>query len=220
VVRGLILWNVVVSDILNVKKREETGTLRMRRLRASGFVPAVLYGEGKESVSLAVQASELNAAIRHGSHILELKGDLSENALLKAVQWDPVSNDVLHLDLARFDAKADVEVDIKIELRGDSPGTKNGGIVKHMLHEVTVACLASELPDALEVSINHLELNDVIHVSDMEVPDGVRVLAEADEIVVTCVEPTVVQDEEAEDAGAAEPEVIGRKPDEEEGGDS
>ena len=140
----------------------------MRRLRSSGKIPAVLYGHGKESVSLAINGRDVDAMMRHGSRIVELTGDLSESALLKEVQWNPVGSDVLHLDLARIDATELVEVALPVEIKGDAPGTKSGGILQQALHELQIRCPANELPEKLEVSVNHLELGQTISASDVE----------------------------------------------------
>ena len=202
----------IVTDVLNVKKREETGTARMRRLRAAGMVPAVLYGQGTESQSLVLNAREVDAAIRHGSHVVELKGDLNASAILKAVQWDPVGNDVLHLDLTRFDADEKVEVNMTVELRGEAPGAKANGILKHHLHELSIACLATNMPDSIEVNINELDVNQSITVGELQLPEGVSIVGcEDSDIVVSCNEPAGASDsDEPADFSAAEPEVIGR----------
>ncbi len=208
-----------VSDTLNVKKRDETGTLRMRRLRKTGFIPAVLYGRGGDSVSLTVPISDVNAAIRHGSRVVDLAGDVSESALIKHVQWDQLGSDVLHLDLTRIDASVDIEIELKVEVRGVAPGTKQGGTVQQMVHQMKVACPPAAVPESLEVNINGLELDQSITADQLELPEGVKLLGETDELViVTCVEVAAVESEEPADFSAS-PEVIGRSGEDEESGD-
>ncbi len=207
-----------MTDILNCEKREFTGTLRNRRLRKAGSTPAILYGRG-ESVSLSIPTKDIDAVMRHGSQIVELKGGLNESAMIKEVQWDPFGMDVLHLDLTRIDAGEAVQLTLQVELVGVAPGTRTGGMVKHVLHEVEVECPASDVPDKLELRINDLELDGVLKASDIPLPGKAVLITDPDEMVVQCVE--VVEQAEAEgeeaEAGAAEPEVIGRKADDEEG---
>ena len=201
-----------MADILNCEKRETTGTLRMRRLRQSGLIPAMLYGKG-DNESLQIPSKDISAAIRHGSQIVELKGCCNESALIKEVQWDAFGVDVLHVDLTRIDASEAVELTLSVELVGVAPGTKTGGMVKQMLHSVDVSIPATNVPEKLEVKINDLELNGVIKASEISLPEGATLITPADDVVVQCVE-TSAQEEETEPSDTpAEPEVIGRKAD-------
>ncbi len=211
-----------MSDVIEVKKRDETGTLRMRRLRSSGRVPAVVYGQGKDSVSVSIATRDVEKMIRSGRHIVELGGDVTEDALVKEVQWDAFGSHVLHLDFARIDAGQSVEVALTVELRGVAPGTRSGGVVKHMLHELIVKCPANKMPEQLEVNINELELDQVITAGEIALPDAAELLVDGSEIVVTCVTPSAETetDEDGGVSGMAEPEVIGRKADDDDGDDS
>lgn len=204
-----------MTDTLNVKRRDETGTLRMRRMRKAGHIPAILYGHGEDSISLTLLANEVNAMIRHGSHIVQLTGDLKESALVKQIQWDQLGSDVMHLDLSRIDAKEEVEVAINIELRGLAPGTKQGGILNQSLHEVTIACAADILPEQLEINVNELEVNETITASQITLPAGAKLVTPGDEIVVTCAEPKAEEETEEPADFTAEPEVIGGAKDDE-----
>ncbi len=212
-----------MSDgVYEVKKREETGTLRMRRLRKSGRIPGVIYGEedGVSNVSLDVR--EVDRMIRAGRQFVTLSGDFAKSALIKDVQWDAFGSQVLHVDFAVVDASEAVEVELTIELRGVAPGTKQGGVVKQLMHELAIRCPADKLPENFEVNINELGLDQSILVSQIELPSVAELISEADGVVVTCVAQVEVDEDEGADSDApAEPEVIGRKADDEEGdGDS
>jgi len=211
-----------MSDVFKVSIREQIGTLRARRARAAGKIPAVLYGHGKENVLLAVNAGELDLAIRHGSQLIDLQGDLNESALIKDVQWDAMGMSVLHLDLTRVDKSERVEVSVPVELHGFAPGVQNGGVVETAVHELEISTPVTKIPSAIEVNINALELDQTITVADLEIDSEIKVLAEPDMVVVSCHEPTIVEEpvegEEGE-AGAAEPEVITRAEEGEEGSD-
>jgi large subunit ribosomal protein L25 len=203
---------------LTVQLRDGGGKRVNRRLRGSGQIPAVLYGHQQGSKSLTLSAEELNAAIRHGNRFVALEGGVSENAFIKDVQWNTWGTEVLHVDFARVSAHEKVRVTVAVELRGAAPGTKDGGVVKLALHTIELECEAAFVPEKIVVNINHLELNKVLHVSDLELPKGVIALTDAVTAVVSCVEPVEVPEEGETPAaeGAAEPEVIGRKKTEDE----
>lgn len=210
-----------MAEVLNCEKRDFTGTLRNRRLRASGKTPAVLYGRG-DNESLSIETRDVSSAIRHGSRIVELKGVVNESALIKEVQWDAFGVDVLHVDLTRIDATEAVELTLKVALVGVAPGTRSGGIVKHLLQAIDVKIPASSVPEKLELRINDLELNGSISASDVPLPEGTTLLTDPDAVVVQCAVSAVEEEstEEADPDAPAEPEVIGRKTeDEEEGAD-
>ena len=209
-----------MADQLNVTKREARGSLRMKRLRQNHKTPAVLYGHGQENVSLAVETRDLEAAIRHGSQMVDLAGELSESALIKEVQWDELGSHIMHVDLTRVSKGELVEVEVSVELRGEAPGARQGGIVNHLVHEVSMKCPADKIPEKLEVLINELEIGDSIVAGDLKLPEKAELLTPHEEVVVACEEAQVEEPEETTEEGAAEPEVIGRKDDEESEEDS
>lgn len=206
---------MVEIHTLAVKLRDEHGKRANRRLRNSGRVPAVLYGHKQDAKSLTLLAEELDAAVRNGNRFVALSGGVSENAFIKDVVWNTWGTEILHVDFARVSADEKVSVTVAVELRGESPGTKDGGVVKHTLHTIELECEAAAVPDKIVVNINHLEFGQILHVSDLEFPKGVTALTDASVPVVSCAAPVEVSDEEAA-AGEEEPEVIGRKKAEEE----
>jgi len=121
---------------------------------------------------------------------------------------------VLHVDLTRVSEHEKIKVTVPLELRGESPGTKDGGVVKQQLHEIELECEASAVPEKIDVNINHLELGQLIHVADLHIPDGSTALTESTLLVVSCTEAVEVSEEETAGEGA-EPEVIGRKKEDE-----
>lgn len=191
----------------------------MRRLRQAGFTPAVLYVEGgKDSVALSIPTKQIDAAVRHGSHIVKLEGKVNADALIKDVQWDMLGRGVIHVDLTSIDLTEAITVSLSVELVGDAPGTKMGGVVKQLIKHLEIECPANALPDKIEVRINDLELDQTITVADLVLPEGAKAIAEPTDGIVQCAEPTAVAEEDdAAEAGAAEPEVIGRKADDEAG---
>jgi len=196
---------------LNVELREAHGKRINRRLRAIGKVPAVLYGHKEKNVSLSIPVEMLGSAIRRGHRFVQLTGAVREKALIKECQWDTWGKEVLHVDLTRVSEHEKIRVFVSLELRGEAPGTKEGGVVKHQLHEIELECEASAVPEKIEVNINHLELGRAIHVSDLSLPVGSTALTDATLLVVSCSEVVEAAEEETAAIDGSEPEVIGRK---------
>ncbi len=191
-----------MAESLTVEKRATRGKRHAKRLRVAGSIPATLYGHGEEPVSLSVPHEAFLAAVRHGSRLLELKGAVNESALIRELQWDTYGTDVLHIDFARVSADEKVEVTVPVELRGQAAGARAGGVIQHMIHSVEIECLATAIPDKLLVKINNLEIHGTILVGQIELPAGVKLLSDSDEIVVQCLEP--VAEEDAAEAAVGE----------------
>jgi large subunit ribosomal protein L25 len=204
----------VSAEALKVEKREETGTLRMRRMRQAGMVPAVLYGHGQECLNLKVDQRHVRKMVDHGHYIVALSGAVSETAMIKEVQWDAFGSRILHLDLARVDATEKVEATLPLNVKGEAPGSNMGGIVTQVGHEIKIMCPANVLPDFLEVSIDELQLDGSITVADVAIPAGAEYVTDAAETLITCAAPRGAKTDDGEDA-ATEPEVIGKGPGEE-----
>ncbi len=204
-----------MSEVLQVEKRDWTGKRRVRRQRAQGRIPAVLYGHGEEVVHLSAAESDLAAVLRHGSHLVDLDGAVKESALIKDIQWDTYGMEVLHVDLTRVSADERIVLTVAVELRGVAPGLKQGGVVDQLLHEIEIECPAVSIPSSLEANVNHLELDQTITAGDLELPAGATLTGDASQAVVQCSEPAAEVEVEEGEPGAAEPEVIGAKKDDE-----
>lgn len=203
-----------MRESLQVTVRKQLGSRQTRKLRASGQIPAILYGHKEENVALQVPTDQVFAVVRHGGRLVDLKGDVTETALIRQVQWDAYGVEVLHLDLSRVSAGETVEITLPIELKGEAPGAKEGGVIEHVKHEARIRCPVLSIPEKLFISVNGLHKDQALTLGQVMLPEGAALLTDADEIVVHCVPPA--SDEEA--AGPAEPgepEVIGRKKGEE-----
>lgn len=201
-----------MADVLNTSLRENMGKRESRRLRAKGEIPAELYGHGQPNTHLSLAAVEVRAAVKHGAHLIELKGAVSESALIKEVQWDAFGHEVLHIDLARVSAEETVEVTLHVEIRGTAPGTKSGGVLQHVLHDVKIMCPAGLIPDKLEAKVGALEVGGHLTAGELELPKGASLITPADQVIVHCVVPQAQDELAAEATGEAiEPELI-RKP--------
>jgi large subunit ribosomal protein L25 len=206
----------LMRDSLTVSVRTELGKLPVRRLRNRGNVPAILYGHGEANVNLAVPSEQVALAVRHGSRLVDLNGAVNETVLVRQVQWDAFGVHVLHLDFSRISADESVDIVLPIELRGTAIGTKEGGVVEHIKHELRIRCPALRIPEKLEVNVSGLHLDQSVTSGQVQLPEGALLLTDADEIVVHCIQPKV-EDELAAAAEPGEPEVIGRKKEEAEG---
>jgi large subunit ribosomal protein L25 len=205
-----------MAEQMVVELRDQRGKLDNRRLRRSGKIPAVLYGHGQENVCLSLTAEALSVALRHGSRLVDLTGALTESAFIREMQWDTWGTHVLHIDFTRIRADEVVEVTLTIELRGEAPGVRAGGVVNQLIHDVEISCPAGSIPEKLRVNINHLKLDETIALSAIQLPEGAKMLVEdMDAIVVECVVPQELPEEGAAEAVAGEPEVIGAKKEEE-----
>jgi large subunit ribosomal protein L25 len=202
-----------MAELLNVQPRGTLGKRNNRRLRASGSIPAVLYGHGEQTVCLAVPAHDLEAAVRHGSRVVTLSGAVNEQAFIRELQWDTWGMNVLHVDFTRISAHERVEVEVALELRGEAPGLKVGGVLEQLLHEIELECEATEIPEKLSVNVNSLKLDGSITAGQLELPRTATIRCPPETVIVQCVAPAVVPEEEVavEEAAEVEPEVIGRK---------
>ncbi len=205
-----------MAEQLAVELRNQVGKHINRHLREAGRIPAVLYGHGKETVSLSVCSEALETAMRHGSRLVDLTGGVSESALIRELQWNTWGDHVLHVDFARISADEVVEVTLPFDLRGEAPGVREGGVVELLVHEIDVACPAGAIPDKLHIKINNLKLDETISLAQIPLPQGAKFLTDdLEQIIVQCVVPAEAPEEEAGEALAGEPEVIGAKKDEE-----
>src|SRR5947209_3945055 len=163
--------------------RSTRGSQKARQMRRKGLVPAVVYGHKEETVSISLPAEELEKAIRHGVRVVDLKtGGTVQKALIKEVQWDHLGKELLHVDFARVAADERVVVTVPIELRGIAPGVGAGGVLDQPIHTLSVECLAISLPESIRVNVNELQLGGSIHVRDLHLPEGVKVMADPDAI--------------------------------------
>ncbi len=198
---------------LNVAVRHKTGKEIARKLRNQGLIPAIIYGPGSEPVPLAVKANELKRVLYRyrGEQILfnltlEDNGSTTQKmALVKELQYHPVTDEILHVDFYEISMEREVEVEVPIELVGKAKGVEAGGHLQQLLHTMTVACLPGAIPDKIQVDVSGLEVGDVLHVRDLTPPEGVRYLDNPDEPVVTILAPE--ETEEVAEEGAEEAEA-------------
>jgi len=204
-----------MAEVLSVKVRDGRGKREAKRLRRGGAIPAILYGHGEKNVALSVPSEEFAAAVRHGSRVVELKGAVAEKALIRDLQWDTFGTEVVHVDFARVSEHERVEVKVKLELKGQAQGAKDGGVIEQLVHDLEIECEALSIPEKIDVNIKDLKIGDSLTAGEVALPAGATLISDADLLVVHCVEPMAEGEGEAAEAAAAEPEIIGRKAEEE-----
>jgi large subunit ribosomal protein L25 len=193
--------------------RSEQGSSASRRLRRAGRVPAVVYGVGTQAASIELDHNSIYHALRkeefHSSILdLDVAGTV-EKVLLRAVQWHPYKQQVLHVDFQRVNEKQSIHVKVPLHFINaeTSPAVKVGGaIINHVMNELDINVLPADLPQFIEVDLAALELGQSIHLSELKLPKGVTLPNhgnEEDPAVVTALAPLVTAEDAADDAAAA-----------------
>jgi large subunit ribosomal protein L25 len=205
--------------VMKARHREQFGSRKMRKLRAGGEVPAIIYGHGDEPEPITVSEHDVALAILHGERLLELKlGRKSQHALIKEIQWDTFGQEVLHMDLARVRLDERVEVAVPVTLHGTPVGvSEDGGTLQQYAAEVNIECLVTAIPDDVSVTVNDMGVGDTLHAGDLDLPEGAKLLDDAETAIcsVTYIAEEEPAAEEVEGAeAAAEPEVIGEQAEE------
>jgi large subunit ribosomal protein L25 len=195
---------------LVAETREGTGKGAARKLRAAGRVPAILYGHGMDPVALSVDSRELFHLLHTGAGanvLVDLVVDGTEHlALPRDVQRDHIRGRFVHVDFLAVRRDEKIHVTIPLRIVGESPGVKAGGVLEHHLWELNVECLATDVPEAIDVDISGLEIGSGVRVSDLKVRSGVTILTSPEDSVVAVTQPQVAVEEE-EAAEAVEGEV-------------
>ena len=211
---------------LIVTSRDEKGTANVRRLRRTGLIPGVIYGDGGKAREVSLPQHEFKQMLHHhaGEQMMvaiEFDGK-NESVLLKEVQHAPLSGDILHVDFQEVSLTKKLKVQISIELIGEPEGVKTeGGVLDHTLYSVEVECLPSDILEKIEVDVSSLKMGDVMTVKDIELDASkYEILLDDDVAVASVLAPRVVvegENDEGEEgaAGASnEPEVITEKKEE------
>ena len=201
-----------VTVSLATEPRIGTGSRVAQKLRKAGRIPAVIYGHKEAVVPVTVDAKELHRAIvlQH-ARVLDLKvGDKTETVLIRELQWDHLGSEMVHVDFARVSKDEKVRVTVPVKLK-NAPKSMGGGVLDQPFHQVHIECLAIAIPDSITIDITNLTMGQPIHVSDLALPEGVKVLESQESVVVQLKMPGVeaaVAPVIPVDAAGTGPEVI------------
>ncbi len=187
--------------VLNARERKDQKAHQTKELRNQGHVPGVLYGKKVKSTPVSVEAVAFLKTFRdvgqNGLFDLQLENGGKHHVMVQEVQIDPLNNQYMHVDFFEVDMNVERDVNVPVHLEGDAPGAKEGGIVNHLLYEITVNCLPADIPETITVDISSLNIGDSLSVSDIRANVPVTIVNEDDETVVTVTPPTVAEDLDA-----------------------
>ena len=197
---------------LEVSVREERGSAAARRMRKEGLIPGVVYGGGGEPTAISVAERELRKALTsdHGLNaILDVKvNGETRPVILKEFQRDPISSRVTHVDLVVVRLDRAIQTAVSIEIVGDSPGAKEGGVLQQVAREVLVEALPMEVPDRIEADISALGIGDSLRLGDLAELEGVRFVDDPETVIATVTVPTRVEEPEVEAEEGEEGEAL------------
>ncbi len=208
---------------LNIESRKAAGSRAAARLRKQGMLPAIVYGHGQDPTPIALNYRDVAQYLEHGLHVVNLQdGANVQPCQFKDAQYDHLGVSLIHVDLMRVDLNERVNVTVPIEFRGTPKGVAEGGIFRHEITEIEIECIVANIPESIRVDVSGLGLNDVLHVSDIKLAEGMSHTMDDDAVVAMVRLPSAVVEmtAAAPTEGPAEPEVIGKGKTEEPGEDA
>lgn len=192
-----------MSEQLIAKPRTKLGSRPSKYLRMQGQIPCSLQGENQANLDLSVDAAEFARARRHHTHLFDLKveGGKSEPAMVRELQYDAMGDHIIHVEFLRVVLGQRTETEVELEFTGHP----QGGVLNHLITQVTISCLPSEIPDSIVVPVGHLEVGDSLHISDIQLPKGAEHVLDAEDVVAT-VNVVRADSEESGEEGEGEGE--------------
>ena len=200
---------------LKVEERTEFGSRSSRRLRRSGFVPGIVYGGGKDARHFQVAERDARNVLTHGGALIDVELDGSSTpVVVKEQQRHPVRGSLVHLDLLEVKLDEAIESDVPIELLGteDAPGVKEGGVLEHVTHQITVSALPTEIPESIPADVSGMEIGDTLQLAAIAAPEGAEFAlgegVDPEEVTIATLSPPRVE-EEPEPELEEEAELVG-----------
>lgn len=198
--------------ILNAVKRTPTSKGYLHSIRREGKVPGVFYIKNREPISVEVLEKEINPLVfTSDTHIVSLNVDGKEisECIIKDIQFDPVTDRVIHFDLLGIVKGEKIELEVPIQFTGSPIGVREGGILQMFHHKLKVLCVPDSIPSNIEIKIADLSVGMSVHVKDLDLPD-LEILNSKESIIVSVTAPRVVKETEAETTEVVQPEVIAK----------
>lgn len=197
---------------LAAKVRKTISKAARSQTRQAGNVPGVYYAKNVDPIAVEVFENSINPLVFTAeTHLISLQLDngQSYDCVIKDVQFDPVTDRIVHFDLLGLSATQTIELEIPVALHGSAVGVKDGGMLQQVLHKLHIECLPQDIPQHIEVDITNLKMGASIHVGDLKV-EGINFLSPKDSVVVTVMAPRAEKAADALAEGPAEPEVIAK----------
>ncbi|HEX2261024.1 MAG TPA: 50S ribosomal protein L25 [Candidatus Binatia bacterium] len=211
---------------IQVEMREVGSKRQARRIRRDGKIPGVLYGPKTAPVPLELNKKEFSNRVAglEGSHLVRLKSGSTaladKVALVKEMQYHPITGEVVHTDLYEVDLTARIQVRVPLHFVGKAAGVVRGGILQPIVREIEVECLPLDIPEFFNVEVSALDIGDSVHIEELSIPEGVTVVSESNLALVSVVPPTVEEAPTPTAAPAEAPVVATEVPEEQkEGGE-
>jgi large subunit ribosomal protein L25 len=209
---------------IEVETRTETGKGVARKIRRNGQIPGVVYGRGNEPKSIKVNPQDIEKILFSNAIIdLSFAEEDGEEAtvIIKDFQRDVIKKNLLHVDFQFISMDEKITVSVPISLEGTAAGVHEGGVLQQLIRNIEIDALPAEIPSEITLDISELEMGDSLAVSDLELPEGIDLVTDIDEVIVTVVTPTelIEEEEEEEEEEFLEPEVIGEEEEEAEEGE-
>ena len=193
--------------------REKKGKSWAKKLRVKKLIPCICYGPGKENMMLAVELSEIHRIIKTTKEVnifIELnierdgKGKEKRLVLLKDLQQNPITDEILHVDFYELSVDREISVDVPIRLVNTPVGVKKGGVLQQIVRELGITCLPKYLMDHIEADVSQLEIGDALHIKDLEIPKEIKIDEDPEQAVAVVTSPEAAEEEEKEAEEQAE----------------
>jgi len=207
---------------LKAEPRQAAGSRAAKRLRRDGKLPAIVYGRDQSPASITLDHHEVEQHLERGHRVVKLDvGGEFQPCQFKESQYDYLGSTLVHVDLVRVDLSQRVKLTVELEFRGTPKGAIEGGQLRREMTDMEIECLVAQIPELIRVDVSDLGLDDVLHVKDIALPDGITALTDPEAAVAMVRLPIAAEAEAAPElaegeAAAAEPEVIAKgKPEDE-----
>lgn len=208
-----------MSATLKATQREDLTLSATKKIRATGGIPAVVYGKGEETLTIAVNNLELLKAVRDEGRNAVFSLDIEEgntiDVMLHEYQVHPVKGDVTHADFYKVDMNVEMDVSVALRLDGEPAGAREGGILQQPLFELEVRAIPREIPEEITIDVAALDIGDSLTIGDIPVSETYTILHEDDESIAIVLPPEAEEEETDDEDVSIEPEVIGADDEEE-----
>jgi large subunit ribosomal protein L25 len=198
--------------LLKAEIRERTGSKSVQKMRKEGKIPAIVYGHKQTPVAISLDAHNFAEGLHHGNRLMDVQIDKKkEKIIIKDLQYDYLGKNIIHADLMRVDVKEMVKVTVPVELKGGATakGTHEGGIIEEHADHLEIECKATDIPEAIIVSVKEVGVGDALHARDIALPEGMKLISPPETLLVTChLVAAAKTTEEMEEEMPTSPEVI------------
>ena len=203
---------------LEIENRKSVGKKASKLIRRAGKIPSVLYYKGEKPVSISIDRQLLNQAIKSDQRIYEVEIDSeSQYVMIKEAQYHPITDEIIHVDFMRVRRSEKMTISVPITLVGKPAGVTEGGILSQSMTQIEISCFPTNVPESIEVNVDHLDINSSVSVGDVTVDDEDIEIISASDLSIASVIPPAVEEEPviAEEEALDDEAVDGEAPDEE-----